>query len=403
VIPDAPRLVELAARRVRRWLDTAIGDHGWNTEGEAHTEEALMLVFPFLHALRSAAGVDPVSGANAEWLLPVGTMRTVFSSTGRPYSPGLGVGNGRARLERLIPRGFGLLPEAFRPGGLWHWNRLPRPEQSIFALVNYPDGMTERNPGEVLGNVLVDRRMGAVVARNGWRNNQDVLTCLLLRSNPLPDCHYRPDAGTFRIYGLGFELVVQGPAPELGAREAENVVLPGDVALNPLGGGRLVYLRSWTNGSVVVGARLDDMYRRRGDTGVRHLRCVGVDYGGACGAPAVFALVDRIRGAGAADWLMHGAAGFGVTGTAFSMTANKYKGVKLTGRFVTPSRVETDKRLLRARGEGDFFVVFTVQDGDGPEITVEGGGLGAVVTLRPRAGGSRRRVRFDGEKLVFSE
>jgi hypothetical protein len=46
-------------------------------------------------------------------------------------------------------------------------------------------------------------------------------------------------------------------------------------------------------------------------------------------------------------------------------------------------------------GDGAFFCVFTVQQGEAPKFNVEGAGRDAKITV------GRRKVRFDGKQIVL--
>lgn len=89
-------------------------------------------------------------------------------------------------------------------------------------------------------------------------------------------------------------------------------------------------------------------------------------------------------------------------------------GAHLQGTFVTPSEVKMRfeerwneimryKRNVRrdfskalfAEGDGEFFCVITIQEGEAPEVIVEGEGLDATIRIGDRT------VRFDGIKVVF--
>jgi hypothetical protein len=56
-----------------------------------------------------------------------------------------------------------------------------------------------------------------------------------------------------------------------------------------------------------------------------------------------------------------------------------------------------DKTLdrIKAKGEGSFLVVITIQRGDAPPVAIQGAGMEARATV------GRQTVRFDGQKIVF--
>ena len=101
-----------------------------------------------------------------------------------------------------------------------------------------------------------------------------------------------------------------------------------------------------------------------------------------------------------------------VEGQSFRIVGQN--GRHLQGTFVTPGNVQMRfeerwnevmrykrnvsrqfSRALFAEGDGEFFCVITIQEGEAPEVNVEGEGLDAVVRV------GERTIRFDGTKIVF--
>ncbi len=149
------------------------------------------------------------------------------------------------------------------------------------------------------------------------------------------------------------------------------------------------------------------------------MRSIAFDFSGACGAPCLFAVVDKIDG-GKGDkrlWLFQPANIGSITADrqGFNLRGN---GASLHGVFATPAspkantepltwdfvngvginrgaRVHVSINALSVPGQDHFFFVATVAAGKHPEVKVAGAGLDAVVTV------GSRTVKFDGQKIVL--
>jgi hypothetical protein len=151
------------------------------------------------------------------------------------------------------------------------------------------------------------------------------------------------------------------------------------------------------------------------------MRAVGVDYSGTAGAPALFAIVDKIEGGQKRQWLWHAAGGaqqVSPDGRTFSITQGD---ASLKGTLVAPAgakviaaspiiehltlteddagyKVNSSGFIINAEPGTSFFVVLTLQKGAPPEVVVESGaGLDSVVRV------GKQKVRFDGSKVVIGE
>ena len=105
-------------------------------------------------------------------------------------------GNGGFSHGGWFSQGFGAIPAETKPALLWTYNHfaaetdrhrrdtLNYPHRAIFALVNWPIGMAERNPAEILGRTSVDRLHGWYLFRNRWQDADDVVVSLWLGSGP---------------------------------------------------------------------------------------------------------------------------------------------------------------------------------------------------------------------------
>jgi hypothetical protein len=143
---------------------------------------------------------------------------------------------------------------------------------------------------------------------------------------------------------------------------------------------------------------------------VQWLRSVAVDYSGACGAPALLVVVDRFTGKDAAavdrTWqMMAQDPNRKIDGQTFWLQRTKrnapWSSATMAGTIVVPGKAEFGaddpyrSNAVRVRGNSDFFIVMTVQDGEPPAVKVDGEGLAAKVSV------GKRVVRFDGTKVVL--
>ena len=257
-----------------------------------------------------------------------------------------------------------------------------------------------------------------------------------------------PNAGTFRLRGLGQNWAV-GIGDRQRERFQENVVWLPENQTNEGGLGQLTYYQGQEDGSFVLSVNLDEVYesdkahryskygivRIPGDpdkigppSDVTGSRSIAFDYSGKAGVPCLIVIVDKIDGGGKKLWLWQtdGPPESRVTPADHGFIIKGDGDATLRGRFVTPgditltakSRKET---FVKAGGhgagtkkfnvninaltvesdeteKGTFFFVGTLSpDGSHPEISVEGEGLDAVVTV------GEQTIRYDGEKIVLGE
>lgn len=393
-ILTAQRSAEVSARAVRRWTNTALGDHGWNSEGEAYTFITLELVQPFLHAHRNVLGTDLAANNNVEWALPIYAARAVYN--GRRFTNNhFGVGGGGfGDVRHQVAEGFTLTPPDLQPAVLWHWQRAGGPSGPM-SLVTWPEGMQARNPGDVFGHVIADRQKGAFIFRNQWKDADDIVATLFLKSDFRRASWSTPESGTFRIYGLGRHWAVRGPVPKAGERTSENVVLV-DEETTPMVGGKTLSLDTQADGSGTVVADMSNTYLGRTSTsspvdlqgnvvpedvkdlGIKATRAFAVDYSGNSGVPALFVIADHLTAGTNRTWQMFTPVGtrddrakVAVTGNTFTITDGD---TALHATFIAPANVQlaiheaNGQQAIRATGGDRFYVVMTLQRGKPPMV-----------------------------------
>ncbi|MBE9129021.1 hypothetical protein IQ258_23440, partial [Coleofasciculus sp. LEGE 07081] len=230
---DAHRLLKIAERNVKRYLTIGIGDRSFGSEGDHYTTEPWILsIIPFLQAYENVLGQDLVEGSNAAWFLPHYMMRMVGKS-GEVSVPTYGRHRSSA-TGSLFAVGLGTVPERFLPGVMWFFNRhwgedgdrsfgIGLPHDAVFALAGYRDDVIPQNPVEVLNRVLVDEQKGFYAFRNRWQDENDFVASIYLKQDIPKGGHWSfPDAGSFRIWGLGGRWATAGEASN-GKQEDENV------------------------------------------------------------------------------------------------------------------------------------------------------------------------------------
>jgi hypothetical protein len=342
-----------------------------------------------------------------------------------------------------VAAAFVLAPPALKPAVLWEWNRalgVKGPDDVpakgggdlAFLFVNYPLDMKPQPPAELFPLTWEAPDFGFYAWRNAWKGQDDFVVQTFLKVHPTGGWN-GPNAGTFRIQGLGQEWAV-GPRSRERSRPEENVVqLPDDTDLNIGGGAKCTYVKMEKDGSGALTFSMDDVYRKVGrqpvapaPATITGLRALAVDYSGLSGAPCLFVVVDRIRNApNTRLWTWQAwhydekhankvsdLPNIATDARGFTLARG---GASLRGTFVAATDappVATERPFMYihphsglkelpcpgvyAKGQ-DFFVVVTIGRGDVPEVKVVGTGLDAVATV------GKRTVRFDGEKIVFGE
>jgi hypothetical protein len=458
---------------IENWATWAVGSLGWGMAGEAYTQHSYAAVLPFAHAYRNALGGDLVGRPNLRMALPRYVGQTMFRADGA-YLQGYGPGGSALGVDGYA-RGFGLVPEELKPAVLWGWNRTQRladegklkgpyltedfldPMSAAFMFVNYPSpegGIAEKNPAEALPKVLLDDWKGGFAFRNRWQDGDDIVAALYLNWNFAGGEWYGAETGEFRISGLGEDWAVRGtgwgvqgkstgpPAPK---RANQNVLELGEPVDSGEAPAFCRFLKASKDGSAVLTLDMDYVYTGDGkagkskgllpplpihprndaayafhDLGLKGIRGFAADYSGASGAPALFAVVDRVAGsAGANRWhlVTEQKHAVEIAGNVFTIRAAS--GATLKGTVLAPSSPaiaarpqtlgheaaydgdhqprEFSRTVLDVPAKDFVFVVMTIQKGEAPAVTVQGAGENA----RARIG--RQTVAFDGAKIVLGQ
>jgi hypothetical protein len=189
-------------RRAKRALEVGYGDAGFFFEGHfcgrLNTNTGLS---SYLQALRVAEGKDFVANSpEATWLLTK-WIYEIVRHDGKLVNLQRGMyAHDTFTRDGLSSGGdfsqsFGIVPEAHKPAVLWFYNHvicpgpnkdydaLMWPHRAVYAFVNWPIGLAEKNPAEIPPKYLRDHKAGYYVFRGGWSDTgNDLLGTMYVHS-----------------------------------------------------------------------------------------------------------------------------------------------------------------------------------------------------------------------------
>jgi hypothetical protein len=344
---DVDFFATVAARSVRRFLETAVG-WGGASSGHARQADGMNLALPFARAWRHCRGEDLAADSG------VGRM-----ALWEPRTGGGADGGAAGRIAMY-----------------WQWADTPcgivgvEAREISEACVGLPLHVAALLPppaARLAGKVerpplaLEDQQMGAYAFRSCWDDPNGLLLCVRQGRGPLPAANL---AGHLTLSGLGREwLAHTGPVDRSGwpARASLNVVqmLPAarvaQGAAFPAAGAELLAVRAeeGQGGCVAMvqtlfsqsdthAAPSGAMSRRVASADIGHIRrTVAVDFTGRCGAPALLVTVDEAFGYGVRQPVWQADLGrvsperVRVKGNAFAVKPGD-GGASLRGVFVHP-------------------------------------------------------------------
>jgi hypothetical protein len=187
-------------------MTQGFGDGGFFVEGDGTGSMASHITFlPALQAWRTAYGKDYYTPRpNAQWM----TMKWFFLTAlgGNPANFRASFPERGAYPHNIWARngisgggycsiGFGVATDEQKAAILWFYNHSGLkqwdekmgfacdaascyPHHAILAFVNWPRGMTERNPGGALPHAYRDSKMGFYAWRNRWQDAGDVIVSI---------------------------------------------------------------------------------------------------------------------------------------------------------------------------------------------------------------------------------
>jgi hypothetical protein len=341
-------------RRLKRAVERGFGDHGWFWEGTfCGRFPTLIGLTGYLQALRVAEGRDYVANCSeAQWLCTTWLYQAYRAGSRVHYKTyGMYSTFKWDHFTGDFSRGFGIMVPEHKAAALWFYQKVIEPNgvktydagkapQAAYAFVNWPIGTKPRDPAEVLGHVMYDREGGFWCLRSSFNGDADVVASMYKATFVMA-------RGTTRTFP---------------------VAIPPDAKVTHFVGGP-------AQKTVEITARYGGQKGVPGGTVV-----MGADFTGLSGAPFLLA------GTKFAD----GAPPVAASGTS-AVDAKKL-----------PPAIRAMVKKQRATGGSHTFVLggrqfhlMTVQDGAAPEAKLVGEGVGQRIAI------GKRRIGFDGEKIVF--
>lgn len=430
-----------ARTQVERYL-ASLGDKGWGREGFGELRQAVgQGLGAFLLAWRHSQGDDLATPSAAHWWASLYATLLLPPQTpgGAPELPyyGLARTSDPSRPEQSWETGpaqggdvaavLAISDAASRAALQWSFERclgeqgsrtydITKPSDVLFVILGLPAGDTTLAPATIFPRAYTDEQAGLIVLRNRWNGYDDSVASIYANARPIPGRASYADAGSFRLLALGGRWAIQRQKDRndllVHSRERENVVLiPGTHGYQP---GHATRVLTQPDGSGLVTLNLDPAYtvaplgasprmlEPTQDLGIRVTRSWAVDYSGACGAPVLLAVLDQVRNGPTRRWLMHTAErDIKIVEDGFELRAANGATLKATVVLPGNPRLSIDRGewtdTLAIDGEGDFFVIMTVEPANTPHPAVNGrnAGLDSILQI----GGAR--LRFDGTGLAI--
>ncbi|MEI6232966.1 MAG: hypothetical protein WCT04_07935 [Planctomycetota bacterium] len=222
-----------------RQLNEGWGDHGFFAEGDGPgTISSDTSFIPGLRAWKIGGGKDFITPRpNAQWMTLKWVMLTLPGKAATKDSfPHRGVYDhdvfSRTGMSGsgTFAQGFAAIAEEYKPALLWTYNHCVSsgkpeydginiyPHRSVYAFVNWPLGLEEKNPADVLPRAVEDKKMAFYMFRNRWQDENDIIVTALLKG---AKGNYSVPGGDIIVWGLGkkttFPVKVTGAATAFSA------------------------------------------------------------------------------------------------------------------------------------------------------------------------------------------
>lgn len=233
----ALRLAEIESN-IPRLLTLGFGDAGWFAEGfGASSSQCRMPLIELNRALRNVSGRDYLRPRpNAEWMVLTWIMH--LGGAGYASIPNRGVyqGDDNAWRDGELSLGFGAVSSEHLPALLWSYetfvgSREPKdqlglkgdekswgtgrryPIFAVYSFIDWPIGVQPKNPAELLPLAAVDHVHGYFVARNRWKDSDDVIVTHWMEYGPKgyyssKDTKGDARAGRIRVWGHGLRTAM---------------------------------------------------------------------------------------------------------------------------------------------------------------------------------------------------
>jgi hypothetical protein len=301
--------------KMDQFCRNVISEGGWNIAGDCYTIPSLQALGPFAHAYATSMGVGLASPGNLGQVLPHQVHKTIFAAD-RAFAPPFGRGGGPYG-PMIYARCFSFVDTALKPAVGWAAHRTLElaqagklssenlvvadldPLSAAFALVQWPLPEAAKSPQGILPLSVVDHQRCSWTFRNRFQDGEDAVAIITGFIHPGGDWG---DAitGEWRLSALGHDWAMRGGE----ARSADavasyhNKVFP---AMQPDGKATVwkqVLYREASGGSAgapgTAHLQMHVMDRNWGPGPVIGSRSFLSDFSGACGAPVLVVINDRV-------------------------------------------------------------------------------------------------------------
>ncbi len=452
------------AERLRRWnylnLRCGMGEGGFQGEGEGYTLECHHVIHDYACCYRNMFGRSVTGLNDISHFAPRYTATTVWQRDRDGHDRPLLQCYGRGRdtiSARYLARSIVLCPKQWQPAILWHWLKLVNTTREEIltesgarkafssdeyrdglalaeALINFPLDVKPAPPDIIVPHVWEAKTRGFYAFRDNWSGPESIVAQIYAKGGP--SCGWsQAEAGCFQIYGLGHEWTrkLNDAVGKTGSRWHDNVVMLPDDPVNSDARTEATFFEgNPKTGSGVVAFDMDPLYecfrevqrdgekrRELYDAGIRGVRSFAADYSGRSGAPALFAVADRISGGKQKVWAMQlplrrrddAEYELRIEDNSFVVA---YDDASMKATVVSPrdavirhaqgrmqahplshvadADVDAIHFSGKDRRDGDFLVIITLQREDPPEVRTAGRGKARI---------GDRTVRFDGTKILL--
>jgi hypothetical protein len=350
-----------------RHYKLGIGDGGFQSEIGKYACFAHLNPVTYAALYQRVYGRDASAFPDATHYLPRQMMTEYYPAAGGQVT--LEINGWNPLGAELIAAAYNAIPNEYKPGLLWAWNHLTGVTNEasvanalkanpVFAFVNYPLDAKPVHPRESMPLTWQAPTRGLYVFRSGWEGKDEFISQVFAKSSPIGGWNW-PNAGTFRVFGLGHSWVGKPIGKRTNVRELQSVVVLPDDEINENGNGQVRWFRAGTDGSGEVtvdyamvygrGALRDapdqeedagsppeakahpmtraELEKRRAQAkrgpvraslvdgnfvlypenldpaSIKGWRAIAFDYSGKCGAPCLMAMVDKVDGGKRKEWI----------------------------------------------------------------------------------------------------
>ncbi len=435
--PEDSARLNTAIQRVERYLTSNLGGQdssGWNSEGLGYNYYPMgNFVGPFLIAMQVMKGTDlreklPQLG-RSYW-----SVYAAYSPTMGGIRPDWADDNPGTNFEGTLGQAFYFADDALKPGMVYMYDRIDGKAGrniwdsarggTIWSILYHPGNtITPTDPMTIKPwtDAFTEKGgIGLFTFRNRYHDENDIIAQYLVKQRA-PGGHNGPDAGSFRIIGLGGAFAVGGGryGPRLNGIDAYkrsmNTVYPADPETGAIrtnnNTGKAVAGKVDAKGSGYVVSKHTANNVGTQDFTRRFL----VDLSGDSGAEGVFVIADT--SSNGRFWQLCTVENhkIEITTDGFGITAPNGSTMKAT--VLHPGEKPTIAIGSRIRGsgfnslnrnnyatvqsdDGSFLVVLTMQPKGKPhpKVTLDAGtAAGGQVSI------GRLAVKFDAESIGRAE